>query len=131
MEWAKKNWGADGWGPKGPTMEEIMRSWDQSLLEDQPMDLVMKILLTVTMVLALVFLVILTVCCWRFRREQLAYGVQLTERVRAMMRRPAESSRRTPPPPHHYQWTHFSRRDQCQPGSWGWGGKSYLSLIHI
>ena len=29
MEWAKKNGGADGWGPKGPTMADIMRSWDQ------------------------------------------------------------------------------------------------------
>ena len=85
MEWAKKNGGADGWGPKGPTMEEIMRSWDQSLLEDQPMGLVMKVLLTVTMVLAPVFLVILTVCCWRFRREQLAYGIQLTERVLSLI----------------------------------------------
>ena len=80
MKWAKGNGGADGWGSKGPTMEEIMRSWDQSLLEDKPMGLVMKILLTITMVLALVFLVILTLCCWRFRREQLAYGIQLTER---------------------------------------------------
>ena len=86
-------------GAKGPTMADIMRSWDQSLLEDKPMALVMKVLLTITMVLALVFLVILTLCCWRFRREQLAYGVQLTERVRAMMRRPAEDTRRTPPPP--------------------------------
>ena len=99
MEWAKKNGGADGWGPKGPTMADIMKSWDQSLLEDRPMGLVMKILLTITMVLALIFLVILTLCCWRFRREQLAYGVQLTERVRAMMRRSTEDTRRTPPPP--------------------------------
>ena len=86
MEWAKKNGGADGWGPKGPTMADIMQSWDQSLLEDRLMGLVMKVLLTITMVLALIFLVILMLCCWRFRREQLAYGVQLTERVRAMMR---------------------------------------------
>ena len=99
MQWAKKNGGADWWGPRGPTMADIMRSWDQSLLEDKPMGLVMKVLLTITMVLALVFLVILTLCCWRFRREQLAYGVQLTERVRAMMRRPAEDTRQTPPPP--------------------------------
>ena len=99
MEWAKKNGGADGWGPKGPTMADIMKSWDQSLLEDRPMGLVMKILLTITMVLALIFLVILTLCCWRFWREQLAYGVQLTERVRAMMRRSTEDTRRTPPPP--------------------------------
>ena len=63
------------------------------------MGLVMKVLLSITMVLALVFLVILTLCCWRFWREQLAYGVQLTERVRAMMQRPSENSRRTPPPP--------------------------------
>ena len=76
MEWAKKSGGADGWGPKGPTMADIMKSWDQSLLEDRPMGLVMKVLLTITMVLALIFLVILTLCCWRFRREQLAYGVQ-------------------------------------------------------
>ena len=99
MEWAKKNGGADGWGPRGPTMADIMRFWDQSLLEDRPMGLVMKVLLTITMVLALIFLVILTLCCWRFRREQLAYGVQLTERVRAMMRRSTEDTRRTPPPP--------------------------------
>ena len=46
MEWSKKNGGADGWGPKGPTMDDIMKSWDQSLLEDRPMGLVMKILLT-------------------------------------------------------------------------------------
>ena len=51
------------------------------------------------MVLALIFLVILTLCCWRFRREQLAYGVQLTERVRAMMRRSTKDTRRTPTPP--------------------------------
>ena len=79
-------------------MAEIMKSWDQSLLEDRPMGLVMKILLTITMVLALIFLVVLTLCCWRFRREQLAYGVQLTERVRAMMRRSTEDTRRTPLP---------------------------------
>ena len=90
MKWAKKNGGADGWGPKGPTMADIMKSWDQSLLEDRPMGLVMKILLMITMVLALIFLVVLTLCCWRFWREQLAYGVQLTERVRAMMRRSTE-----------------------------------------
>ena len=34
MEWAKKNGGADGWGTRGPTMADIMGSWDQSLLED-------------------------------------------------------------------------------------------------
>ena len=79
-------------------MADIMKSWDQSLLEDRPMGLVMKILLTITMVLALILLVILTFCCWRFRREQLSYGVQLTERVRAMMRRSTEDTRRTPPP---------------------------------
>ena len=67
MKWAAKSGGADGWGPKGPTMTEIMKSWDQSLLEDRPMGLVMKILLTITMVLALIFLVVLTLCCWRFR----------------------------------------------------------------
>ena len=99
MAWAKKSGGADGWGPKGPTMAEIMESWDQSLLEERPMGTVMKILLTITMVLALIFLVILTLCCWRFRREQLAYGVQLTERVRALLRRSTEDTRRTPPPP--------------------------------
>ena len=98
MKWAAKSGGADGWGPKGPTLTEIMKSWDQSLLEDRPMGLVMKILLTITMVLALIFLVVLTLCCWRFRREQLAYGVQLTERVRAMMRRSTEDTRRTPLP---------------------------------
>ena len=36
MKWAKDNGGADGWGPTGPTMEDIMKSWDQSLLEDKP-----------------------------------------------------------------------------------------------
>ena len=45
MEWAKKNEGADGWGPRGPTMADIMRSWDQSLLEDRPIGLVMNCLL--------------------------------------------------------------------------------------
>ena len=85
MKWAKNKGGADGWGLTGPTMDDIMKAWDQSLLEDRPMGLVMKVLLTITMVLALVFLVILMLCCWRFWREQLAYGVQLTERVRAMM----------------------------------------------
>ena len=98
MKWATKSGGADGWGPKGPTMAEIMSSWDQSLLEERPMGVVMKILLTITMVLALIFLVVLTICCWRFRREQLAYGVQLTERVRALMQRSTEDTRRTPLP---------------------------------
>ena len=55
-------------------MAEIMESWDQSLLEERPMGMVMKVLLTITMVLALIFLVILTLCCWRFRRSSWPTG---------------------------------------------------------
>ena len=31
MKWAKNKGGADGWGPTRPTMDDIMKAWDQSL----------------------------------------------------------------------------------------------------